>query len=72
MDDDDADYMQGSDDEVRNATLYQGPPHSTLHFQQDYGFDYSDGDEGDEGGSADVENMYYKAKCMVYPQRNCQ
>lgn len=43
MDDDDADYMQGSDDE-------------------DYGFDYSDGDDGDEGGSADVENMYYTAK----------
>lgn len=30
---------------------------------QDYGFDYSDGDDGDEGGSADVENMYYTAKC---------
>lgn len=43
MDDDDADYMQGSDDE-------------------DYGFDYSDGDEANESGSADVENMYYKAK----------
>ncbi|KZV69731.1 PCI-domain-containing protein [Peniophora sp. CONT] len=43
MDDDDADYMQGSEDE-------------------DYGFDYSDGDDGDEGGSADVENMYYTAK----------
>lgn len=43
MDDDDADYMQGSDDE-------------------DYGFDYSDGDEANESGSADVENMYYTAK----------
>ncbi|KAF8921849.1 PCI domain-containing protein [Mucidula mucida] len=43
MDDDDADYMQGSDEE-------------------DYGFDYSDGDEADDAGSADVENMYYKAK----------
>ncbi|KAK0198778.1 PCI domain-containing protein [Armillaria mellea] len=43
MDDDDADYMQGSDDE-------------------DYGFDYSDGDDADESGSADVENLYYKAK----------
>ncbi|KAF7307289.1 PCI domain-containing protein [Mycena indigotica] len=43
MDDDDADYMQGSDDE-------------------DYGFDYSDGDDGNEGESADVENLYYKAK----------
>ncbi|KAJ4472482.1 PCI domain-containing protein [Lentinula edodes] len=43
MDDDDADYMQGSDDE-------------------DYGFDYSDGEDAEESGSADVENMYYKAK----------
>ncbi|KZT08627.1 PCI-domain-containing protein [Laetiporus sulphureus 93-53] len=43
MDDDDAEYMQGSDDE-------------------DYGFDYSDDDAGDEAGSADVENMYYTAK----------
>ncbi|THH02349.1 hypothetical protein EW026_g501 [Hermanssonia centrifuga] len=43
MDDDDADYMQGSDDE-------------------DYGFDYSDEGEGNETGSADVENMYYTAK----------
>ncbi|KIK70497.1 hypothetical protein GYMLUDRAFT_149392 [Collybiopsis luxurians FD-317 M1] len=43
MDDDDADYMQGSDDE-------------------DYGFDYSDGEDAEEAGSADVENLYYKAK----------
>ncbi|EAU92264.2 MYC1 [Coprinopsis cinerea okayama7 len=43
MDDDDADYMQGSDDE-------------------DYDFDYSDNDDGNESGSADVENMYYVAK----------
>ncbi|KAI0692976.1 PCI domain-containing protein [Cytidiella melzeri] len=43
MDDDDADYMQGSDDE-------------------DYGFDYSDDGEGNDSGSADVENMYYTAK----------
>ncbi|KAI0361120.1 PCI-domain-containing protein [Trametes cingulata] len=43
MDDDDADYMQGSDDE-------------------DYGFAYSDDDDADEAGSADVENMYYTAK----------
>jgi COP9 signalosome complex subunit 2 len=43
MDEDDADYMQGSDDE-------------------DYGFDYSDADDDNEGESADVENMYYKAK----------
>lgn len=43
MDDDDAEYMQGSDDE-------------------DYGFDYSDDEDGDEAASADVENMYYTAK----------
>ncbi|KIL01024.1 hypothetical protein PAXRUDRAFT_821032 [Paxillus rubicundulus Ve08.2h10] len=43
MDDDDADYMQGSEDE-------------------DYGFDYSDNDDANESGSADVENMYYTAK----------
>ncbi|KAI0964297.1 hypothetical protein AcW1_001149 [Taiwanofungus camphoratus] len=43
MDDEDAEYMQGSDDE-------------------DYGFDYSDDEEGNETGSADVENMYYTAK----------
>ncbi len=29
---------------------------------QDYGFDYSD-DDGNDAGSADVENMYYTAKC---------
>ncbi|KAI9511723.1 PCI domain-containing protein [Russula earlei] len=43
MDDEDAEYMQGSDDE-------------------DYGFDYSDGDGADEAVSVDVENMYYTAK----------
>lgn len=43
MDDDDADYLGGSDNE-------------------DYGFDYSDGDDADDAGSADVENLYYKAK----------
>ncbi|THV06570.1 PCI-domain-containing protein [Dendrothele bispora CBS 962.96] len=43
MDDDDADYMQGSDDE-------------------NYDFEYSDGDDADESGTVDVENMYYKAK----------
>ena len=30
---------------------------------QDYGFAYSDDDGDNEGGSADVENMYYTAKC---------
>ncbi|KAF8735701.1 hypothetical protein AX14_001629 [Amanita brunnescens Koide BX004] len=43
MDDDDADYMQGSEDE-------------------DYDFDYSDGEDAEESGNVDVENMYYKAK----------
>ncbi|KAG6883700.1 hypothetical protein C0992_008068, partial [Termitomyces sp. T32_za158] len=28
----------------------------------DYGFDYSDNEDANESGSADVENMYYKAK----------
>ncbi len=32
---------------------------------QDYNFDYSD-DEGNETGSADVENMYYTAKGEPY------
>ena len=31
---------------------------------QDYGFDYSDDGEADEGGDTDNENMYYTAKCM--------
>ncbi|KAH9178848.1 PCI domain-containing protein [Lactarius sanguifluus] len=43
MDDEDAEYMQGSDDEV-------------------YEFNYSDGDDGDDTGTVDVENMYYTAK----------
>jgi len=43
MDDDDADYMQGSDEE-------------------DYGFEYSDDGGEEDAESADVENMYYKAK----------
>jgi COP9 signalosome complex subunit 2 len=29
---------------------------------QDYGFEYSDDDAGEEAGGADMENMYYKAK----------
>jgi COP9 signalosome complex subunit 2 len=29
---------------------------------QDYGFEYSDEEEGGESGTADVENLYYKAK----------
>ena len=33
---------------------------------QDYGFDYSDDDdEANNAGSADVENLYYTAKCTV-------
>ena len=34
---------------------------------QDYGFDYSDNEDANESGSADVENMYYKAKCLSTP-----
>ena len=35
---------------------------------QDYGFDYSDDGEGQEAESADVENMYYTAKCtQIFP-----
>jgi len=45
MDDEDAEYMQGSDDE-------------------DYGFDYSDGDGADDSVSVDAENLYYTAKCL--------
>jgi len=33
---------------------------------QDYGFDYSDEGEADESGSADVENLYYKAKGKTF------
>jgi hypothetical protein len=31
---------------------------------QDYGFEYSDDGGEEDSGSADVENMYYKAKGM--------
>jgi hypothetical protein len=34
---------------------------------QNYDFDYSDGEDANESGSADVENMYYKAKCTPCP-----
>lgn len=43
--------------------------HATLckYCPKDYGFEYSDGEEGnDEADSVDVENMYYKAKCMWF------
>ena len=33
---------------------------------QDYDFNYSDGDEANESGSTDLENMYYTAKCSSY------
>ena len=39
---------------------------SSRRYQQDYGFDYSDNDEANESGSADVENMYYTAKCASH------
>ena len=60
MDDDDADYMQGSDDEVCLWLFFR----QLIDFLQDYGFDYSDNDEANESGSADVENLYYTAKCL--------
>ena len=33
---------------------------------KDYGFDYSDGDEADDSGTPDLENMYYSAKCEPF------
>jgi COP9 signalosome complex subunit 2 len=68
MDDDDADYMQGSDDEVYAQRLLRLPLINTTVYQ-DYGFDYSDDGDGDEGESADVENMYYTAKCTLISLR---
>jgi len=62
MDDDDADYMQGSDDEVSESVI-SSAIQDWQHEWKDYGFDYSDNDETDKSGSADVENMYYTAKC---------
>jgi len=64
MDDDDADYMQGSDDEVCWLFIFipVEPCPQRTWFSQNYDFEYSDGDEGDESGTVDVENMYYKAK----------
>ena len=62
MDDDDADYMQGSDDEV-STLLCTRAPASHQSVSQDYGFAYSDDDDANEPESADVENMYYTAKC---------
>ena len=34
--------------------------------EQDYGFDYSDGEGADDSVSVDVENMYYTAKCLCF------
>lgn len=49
----------GSSDAVDKSYVYQ-----------DYGFDYSDDGEGEEAESADVENMYYTAKCTsLFPRR---
>jgi len=50
---------------MRSSTIISslnGSVDLDLNFQ-DYGFDYSDGDEANESGSADVENLYYTAKC---------
>lgn len=70
MDDDDADYMQGSDDEVCTRKL-SSPLSIDPAFYQDYGFDYSDDGEGEAAESADVENMYYTAKCTPIPPHRC-
>ena len=35
-----------------------------------YGFNYSDAD-GDDSASADIENMYYTAKCMLLLVYHC-
>ena len=35
-------------------------------YLKDYDFDYSDGDEADDNGAPDLENMYYIAKCKIY------
>lgn len=67
MDDDDADYMQGSDD-VRTFP-YHPYQHAHETASQDYGFDYSGSDSGNEAESADVENMYYTAKCEYCPSQ---
>ena len=37
---------------------------------QDYDFDYSDGEDAEESGNVDVENMYYKAKCALLSFRS--
>ena len=60
MDEEDAEYMQGSD-EVRLLSLLLGCIFSIK--TQDYGFDYSD-EGADDAVSVDVENMYYTAKCL--------
>ena len=33
------------------------------HNSKDFGFDYSDGDDAEDSGDVDLENMYYTAKC---------
>lgn len=61
MDEDDADYMQGSEDEVCGKSTIHNI--SFLISYQDYDFEYSDDDNDEESENADVENMYYTAKC---------
>ena len=64
MDDDDAEYMQGSDDEVRSIGYEVDDAElETDALWKDYGFDYSDGDDASDGGAPDLENLYYLAKC---------
>lgn len=57
----------------KEATTRSAPTDSSAavdqsYVYQDYGFDYSDDGEGEEAESADVENMYYTAKCTpIFP-----
>jgi COP9 signalosome complex subunit 2 len=60
MDDDDADYMQGSDEEVSIFYCSAVIAHSE-HSKQD--FEYTDDASVDDGNeNVDAENQYYIAK----------
>jgi hypothetical protein len=57
---------------AKTRSVHRGPSATVDLFRvyQDYGFDYSDDGEGEEAESADVENMYYTAKCTpIFPHR---
>lgn len=64
MDDDDAEYMQGSDGEEVKSTINGRSWNNPYMFCcQDYDFNYSDDDVADDTGAVDLENLYYTAKC---------